>query len=429
MTDFFASTRYQMKVDVPALDGALIFASGIARHELERRDLDKYDHTSRRMLDPQLYLSGLDVARAGKTCTKLASYGWFDGVAHAYESAKEKQANWRKSAVADVKGSWTGQLPTDAKLIEDRVRTCIDLQKNLECEAIILPTPLIVVAGNDFSLQLEWLDAGLKLAARMAPGLPRLATIALSDTCVRGIDPWSSSALETLLDQFSARGAEGVYVVIEQASHEHLYESNANTLGTLIRLVRDFRASGIRRIVVPLAGVAGLLGAAVGAEVWSTGWYRSERRLRLSEFEDSDEQRMSIPTYYSHLLAGEIHLKTDLDTINAGGLLSLVADQTPASEGLLLALRSGHVVASVAPWEARKSNVAAAKEHFVTALLRETHRMRALAVDQRFDAAKRWLDNAIGVAAKISSLGDFHDRTALGHQRAWRSVLERAAAA
>jgi hypothetical protein len=424
--DFFASTRYQMKLDVPGVDGALIFASGIARHELERRDFDKYDHTGRRLLDPQLYLSGLDVAKAGKTCTKLSSYGWFDGQAHTYDSASEKQSEWRKSAAKRVKKSWTGSLPRNNATIEDRVRLCVDVQHSLGCEAIILPTPLIATPSNDFAVQLAWLDAGLELAARLAPGVPRIATVAISDTCVRGVDPWSSSFLDTLLDQISARGVEGAYVVIEQASHDQIYESNINTLGTLVRLVRDFRAAGVARVVVPLAGVAGMLGVAVGAEVWSTGWYRSERRVRLPDFEESDEQKMSIPTYYSHPLAGDIHLKTDLDTINSGGLLKLVADETPASRGLLRALRAGQVVASVAEWEARRSNVTAAKEHFVSALVRETGTMRALPVAQRLDAAKRWLDNAIQVAVKVSALGDFHDRTALGHQRAWRNVLESA---
>lgn len=416
-----------MKLDVAGVDGALIYASGIPLHELERRDFDKYDHTKRRMLDPQLYLAGLDVAKAGKTCTKLASYGWFDGSAHAFDSSKEKQSEWRASAAARVQQSWTGALPTTAATIEDRVRLCVDAQHRLGCESIILPTPLISTPGVDFAEQLAWLDPGLELAARIAPGVPRLATVAISDTCVRGVDPWTSSALDTLLDQVSARGAEGAYVVIEQASHDQIYETNANTVGTLVRLVRDFRASGVNRVVVPLAGVAGMLGVALGAEVWSTGWYRSERRVRLPDFEESDEQKMSIPTYYSHLLAGDIHLKTDLDNINAKKLLPLVADATPSSAGLLRALRAGQVVASVAEWTPTRSNVTAAREHFVAALVRETAAMRALPVDQRVDAAKRWLDNASNVAVKVSAVGEFHERTALGHQRAWRNVLEAAA--
>src|SRR6266540_6745835 len=151
-----------MKSAVSGLDGALIFASGIALHELERRKLDKHDHLDRRLLDPQLYLAGLDVAKAGKTCVKLASYGWFDGAAPIYDSSKEKQSDWRASAADHVKGSWSGTLPTDPEIIEDRVRICLDVQRRLGCEAIIVPTPLITTPSSDFSAQMAWLDPGLE---------------------------------------------------------------------------------------------------------------------------------------------------------------------------------------------------------------------------------------------------------------------------
>lgn len=424
MTSFFASTRYAMKVVAEHIDGALIFASGIPRHELERRKFVKYPHMSRRLLDPQLYLTGLDIARAAKTCTILSSYGWFDGQAHTYDSAKEKQADWRKLAPERVKQTWTGTLPTDAKGIEDRVRLCVEVQQRLGCEAFILPSPLVVTDDSQLTGLLSWLEAGLEIAGRAGPGVPRLATVALSDTVVRGVDPWSSAFLDTLLDQVSARGFEGVYIVIEQASHDHHFESNVNTLGTLVRLVRDFRRAGVERVVVPIAGVAGMLGVSFGAEAWSAGWYRGERRVRLPDFEDSDEPRHALPTYYSHRLAGDIHLKTDLDNIVAAGLLEVVADETDASAGLLTALRAGQVVSVVPEWRPTRSNVAAAKEHFVRALVRETLAMKTLPVGQRVDAGKRWLDDAVLAATRVSAAGEFNPRTALGHQRAWRNVLE-----
>jgi hypothetical protein len=180
--------------------------------------------------------------------------------------------------------------------------------------------------------------------------------------------------------------------------------------------------------VVPFAGAAGLLAAAVGAETWSTGWYRGQRRLRLSDFEDSDEIRLAAPTFYSHPLAGEVHLKTDLDTIVSANLLDRVADNTEASEGLLRALRQQQVVASVPDWAARPGNVSAAREHFARALLRETAALRGVEPAKRTDAAKTWLDGAIAIAAAISAKGEFNNRTTLGHQRAWRQALEQVSA-
>jgi hypothetical protein len=428
MIDFFASTRWTMKPEVNGVDGALIFASGIPLHTLERRDLEKHDHLSRRLLDPQVYLSGLDVAKANDACTKLSSYGWFDATVPDYDSAKQKQSEWTASARGDVGTSWTGQVPSDAAVVEDRVRRCVEVQHRLGCEGIVLPSPLTTTA-SDYSTELNWLDVGLTLASRIAPGVPRIATIAISDAVLRGVDAWSSRFLDTVLDQTTARAPEGAYLVIEQASHDQVYETNANVLGALLRLVRDLRAGGVAKVIVPVAGVAGLLGVALGAEIWSTGWYRSQRRVRLPDFEDTDEVKMARPTYYSHRLAGEVHLKTDLDTINAKGLLNLVADATPASEGLLRALRGGAVVADVPEWTPTPANVTAARHHFAAALVRETAQLKTLPIARRLDATKGWLDAAIGVAVKVSALGEFNPRTALGHQRAWRAALEAASAA
>jgi hypothetical protein len=79
----------------------------------------------------------------------------------------------------------------------------------------------------------------------------------------------------------------------------------------------------------------------------------------------------------------------------------------------------------VPDWEPRKSNVTAAREHFAATLIRETASMRAIHPAKRIDAAKIWLDNAVDLAAEISTKGEFNARTTLGHQRAWRQALER----
>lgn len=423
MVNFFASNRYQFTCDTPGVHGALIFASGIACHELERRKLNKNPYMARRLLDPQLYLSTLDVTKAQRTCAKLASYGWFGSMTSTFDSGKQRQAEWRRTAADEVLSGWTSELPTGPSEIEDRARICVELQERIGCEAIILPSPLRTASGHDYERELAWLDIGLEVS-RGVCGLPRIATVAISDTVLRGIDPWASSELDVLIDQVSARNPEGVYLVIEQASHDQHYESNPQVVGALVRLVRDLREAGVAQVMVPMAGVAGILAVAVGAELWSTGWYRSQRRIRLPDFEDADEPRFAVPTYYSHKLAGEIHLKTDLDTIKDAGSLGLIADHTSASTGLLQALEKDQYVANVPDWEPRRGNVQAARAHYAEALLRETLTLTPLSLDQRLEASKRWLDRAVSAAQRISALGEFNTRTTLSHQRAWRNVLE-----
>jgi hypothetical protein len=78
---------------------------------------------------------------------------------------------------------------------------------------------------------------------------------------------------------------------------------------------------------------------AVGATGWASGWYRSERRLKLDDLLD-DSGGPAKPAFYSHPLASELH-PTDLERARDAGMLDLVADVTPWSEGLLRALRDG----------------------------------------------------------------------------------------
>src|SRR5581483_9707591 len=128
MIDLFANTRWVMKPDADGFDGALIFASGIPLHALTRRDFDGYSHLERRLFDPQLYLAGLDVAKAPDTCAKLSSYGWFDCEGAAFASEEQSQSEWMTGARERVRRTWTGQVPKDRESIEDRIRACVEVQ-------------------------------------------------------------------------------------------------------------------------------------------------------------------------------------------------------------------------------------------------------------------------------------------------------------
>src|SRR5262249_8567903 len=156
--------------------------------------------------------------------------------------------------------------------------------------------------------------------------------------------------------------------------------THPNTAGAILRLVDALKA---KRIVVGFAGVLGLLAIAVGADTWSTGWYRGERRLRLADFEDQEGR--AYPTYYSHPLGGEIHLDADLDRIVSAGTFAILADLTPASERLVGALKAGRPAGSVADWAYLPSNVTAAQTHFLMALVRETKKLRRLSPADRIE--------------------------------------------
>lgn len=431
MKRFFVNAKYQMKLPdgVIAVDGGIISPSKVPLHTVERRDLEKeYPHLATRYLDPQVYLSTLNGASARGYCANLFSYGWFPGGAlPAFDSSQQKQKDWKRDAKQQIVGLWQGRPPTTDAEVEDSIRTCVEVQQRVGCAGIILPAPLTADPHSRYEVEVGWLDVGLEIAERIAPGIPRIAAVAISDSCLRGVDPWSSVLLDQILDQVTARTPEGVYVVIEMANEDSYYFSDPNTVGALIRLADGFKRGGLANVIVGYAGVAGLMAMAAGADAWTAGWYRGERRLRLRDFY-LDEGR-SVPAYYSHPLAAEFHMESDLDRAVAAGFLSRIADVSDASAGLIRAFQSGLTTSSVPEWEYRPTNVTASQQHFFSACVRETAALGRIGEQERVDSTLRWLESASRLANDLYKLGNLNQRTSLTHQHGWLAAFERYASA
>jgi hypothetical protein len=105
-------------------------------------------------------------------------------------------------------------------------------------------------------------------------------------------------------------------------------------------------------------------------------------------------------------------------------MLGDVADETPASRGLLRALRSGRKAASVPEWQHRPSNVKAATEHFLNVAVRETATIESLDSNGRLEYAHDWLKKANQLADQLYRIGGFHPRTELKHQSSWLQSFE-----
>jgi hypothetical protein len=419
--DFYYLARYQMQVPgTTGAAGAIIMPSGVPSHTLTRRNLNTVA-LRRKLLDPQMYLSDIQPDRCRKTCTCLASYPWFLAEdVEPYQSSEQTQAGWRAAAQQTITANWRG-TPRNADDIRRSVDLCVEFQKHLGVETIILPSPLTRDHATDYAKEAEWLEIGAERSQHLAPGIPALATIAISDTCLRGFQPDENALIELILDQVSARARDGAYIVLEQANETTYNCTSANTVGSLLRLVFGLKQGGLGRIVVCYAGTAGLLTLLVGADAWATGWYRGERRLRLADIEQSEGRAM--PAYYSHRAATEFHLTNDLARARDAGLLERIADQTDHSRELLRALRDNLTPQAVAPWQPRQSNVTAARAHFATALIRETERISRMNDDERIRYGTAWLEEASDIAAALYQVGEFNPRTELDHQRAWREAF------
>jgi hypothetical protein len=425
--EFFATARWQMKLPdrLSGVAGGVIMPSGIALHSVERRKLDKkYPHMARRLFDPQLYLAGINPVTSRKACANLATYPWFPiKKDFPYDSSKLTQAEWKDAVTTQIHKAWTGAPPTGDHDVSDAVRLCLDLQKRLGVQALLLPAPLTSDLHGDLDLEMEWLEQGLRLAPAVAPELPVYASIALSDTALRTVDPWSSPLLDALLDQVSARGVSRVYLVLEQASEDGYYCTNERTLGALLRLSNGFKHAGAEHVLVAFAGMAGLVALAAGADAWASGWLRSERRLKLSDLEDQEGR--TTPAYYSHPMAGEFHVEEDLAKAVQRGLLPRLRDETEASAGLLTALAAGKSVSSVPEWEHRMGNKTASIEHFLRVCVRETEALSGREQSEIETSTGAWLNQATELANDVYSIGSLKARTAVNHQAAWLAAFQK----
>ena len=219
---FYANVGYKFKLPASVSpDGGLILCSAMPRPQLERRSINKYAHLVNRVFDPQLYLAGLDPAECPDHCAALASYPWF-GVANvpAYESGEQTQAMWRKRVRDQVRANWPGNPLSDPSEIERAVKESIDFQLGLGCQLLIAPAPLTSDPTTDYADEIAWIEAATSYVAGLkGQAVPPLyATVAIADLCLRHTDPLRNTFLDLVADAVSARGVDGVYIVLEQAS-------------------------------------------------------------------------------------------------------------------------------------------------------------------------------------------------------------------
>lgn len=422
MPEFFVTAKYQMKLPdgVDGVDGGVIMPSGVASHVLTRRRLDKgYPHLTRRLLDPQYYLAELNPATCRRACTNLSSYDWFNVKKQtSYDSGKASQASWAESTGRIIDQIWVPAVHTRASDIDGAISRCIEFQDSLGTEAVILPAPLTRDPYSDYSTELDWLERGLRLSRKLAPLRPAYATVAISDITLRQDPPQSNSLISTILDQLSARGVQGVYLVPVMASEDSYYFTNSNAVGGILRLCNGLKAGGVRRVVVAFAGTLGIPCLSLGADVWTSGWHRSERRMRLSDFEIAGGR--VVPAYYTHHLGGEVHVERDLDSMVRMRHLDRISDPTPASTGLLRALAAGRKVASVPEWRYRIGNKTASIEQFLHVAVRETRRLDGVPKDEARIAVQRWLRAIHELSTEVQDAGPFNPRTAVSHQYGWQ---------
>jgi hypothetical protein len=400
-----------------AIAGGIISAAAMPAGQLLRRSFRKFPYLQHRLFDPQVYLSNLDPHVAASTVVNLASWPWFcPGAVPEYDSDTHTSLkNWKDKYGGTLLQSWPGCAHTDSQTIADACRAAIRTQLERGCEMVILPGPLTSLATQHFVSETEWIDAGIEACKALKVSQPVLATVAISDSVLRGVDPFQNPLLHTISNQVSARPElAGVYLLPEMASENGYVCTSRDTLLSILLLIDDFVRGAGKRVVLNYVGTFGAVASAAGASVWSSGYYRGQRRLRLADFEDQIGRAM--PRYHSLKLAGDIGLEHDIEEAYKQYGDRLLIDTRDGST-LTRALASGTY--PPAEWAYAQSNVTAAAGHYVEVAYR-LGQLATQSPEKRIDTVQRWLEGAVHWVGNLQKIGIAGSaQTELTHQAVW----------
>lgn len=404
--------------------GTLIQAAGMASHRLERSKF-REPFQQYRLFDPQLYLSTLDAGECSDTVAKLASYPWF-GVTGVppFDSGEMTQAEWKEEHAPTLIRKWTRRLPSTRSGIARATAECLEFQQRIHCAALISPAPLRLSTSGVGDMETEWWDASIASRTRLAPDMPLLLTLALSDPILRDQEPKENPVLRQLTAELSARRHEidGVFLVVAQSSVDEYTVSNGYVASSMLQLIGDLSQRANLRVVVGYQGVIGAALLAAGAESWSTGYYRSLRRLRLADYVTRTGR--SFPRFASRKLGGDLGVERFIDILWRNRQRDLITE-TEASKDLLKALRAGKSVYDVVDWQYRSANVKAASSHYHCVVADLAREMSERASGAGATACGRWLAQAARSAEQIRSLPEFDSSMAeAAHQRAWSRAFD-----
>lgn len=405
--------------EIAGFHGSMIFASSMPMHQLQRRRIDdRYPMMQHRLFDPQLYLCGLDAHNAAKICTNMGTYPWFGATPLQFDSGEHSQSDWKKMAVETISDRWRQEPISDQDEIDIAVRSAVELQRSLGCEKIILPSPLTVEISSQYDQELAWLDAGLEASRELAEGVPVYATVAIQDFCLRPIAPVDNELLNMIADSVSARGVDGVYIVVEQASEpdDSRQCATERTLQSILHLTHLFSQDAGIEVMVNFSGVFGLACLAAGAKHIATGWYKSMYRMRLN---DKIGTGRAYPSYWSQQSATHVHLDSDFDTVFRSGNAGLIETSSSSATILNRSSRLGNSVADVADWQFRQSNITASKNHFLEVMGREYTSLVSLTLDKQIIAVENWISDAKSNSHQLRGLLNTGFKTKLNHQSAW----------
>jgi hypothetical protein len=417
---FNARLRFKIRPTATTIPGSIIAASSISAVDLERRKFGNYGHFKKKLLDPQLYVATVDPALDPDIVARLAAYPWFHGEdVPKYKSGEHgTRTAWKKKHKGSLVSKWTRTVPTTPDAIRKAARAAVEFQLKLGCDGILLAVPLTTIADQTLQAELDWIEAGIQACADLKVQCPVYATVALSEAVLHV--PALKNPLVHALSNYVASRAElaGAYIVLEQTEPSSYFWNSKDPLMALLVLVDDLVRGAGKKVIVNYVGTFGLVANAVGAEIWSTGYYLMQRRFSLKGMTG-----IARPRYHSLALAGDIGVKEDLARIRNAGLLDKLMTPTSADAVLRTALANGKDPGSVPEWKYSPNNSSAAQEHYLQIVSETGAKLDTMSPAQRQDWVRKWLIEAVKLVDVIEQKELVGMATDTSHQKVWLDVF------
>ncbi len=417
---FFYNARYSFTLD-PTPDpvpGSIIASSCVSAVDLRKRKFSKFPHLQTRFLDPQLYMATVDPALQPALVERLASYPWFHGLdVPQYTSDEYKNPkDWKQQHKTTLLGKWSRRVPDDPVAIARSARAAVEMQIAIGCSAIILAGPLTTIEDQSFEKEIAWIEAGLTACSELGVQRKVYATVALAEATLHNVDPFGNPLIHTISNQIASRPElAGAYILFEQAEPNSYVWTAKDPLICLLVLVDDLCRGARKEALLNYFGTFGAVASAVGASIWSTGYFLSQRRFSL---------RASVgrarPRYHSLNLAGDVGVENDLRRVQDVGMAKRVFTPSAADARLLTALSKAQSPAAVPEWEYKIGNTSAAQAHYTELAARLGAKLEKLTPKNRVIAVHDWLEGASVLASDLVQKGfSFSGSTELIHQAIW----------
>jgi len=343
------------------ISGVMLLPSGINREYLKSRINDNKYSDRAILFDPQLYLTELIEEEESDNIVfpRLTTYPWFAESENYNSDEYQNITEWFNDHKENY--SWPVSLPNSEAGINQKIKHCLDFQKEINVSKYILPVPIIKNAEDGFTEQLKWIKNALELKSEYNGDF--LASLTIDDSILLQSDFDDNTVLQTILDNISTlRSLDGIYLVILRNKYDTLYQISPRIASSLLEISYLIGIRAKKQVIINFEDVYGLVCMGVGADGFATGYSTSKRKMSFSNFKSSFGR--SFPKFYSHNLIGDFLSETDLNKIRDNNLIQMIEDdKTDLSEGLFAALKQNQSAANVPEWRETQNHTTTAENN------------------------------------------------------------------